>query len=188
MARFDYFSALSELSDIMENEVALAFDGNGYKSSDMVAAGRKKAARLCADTQKALWGDMIPPLERGDIAAVLNSIVRVINTAAELRAERTRVFARVFSPPLRASRGNNGGGRGEIYTAMAREIGGAVSLLGDLRHMKEPPPRVIYDLAPRLSEAEPTSHGDRAANLERKLGDELFLCYDRLVEAMYNNL
>ena len=188
MARFDYFHTLSELSDIMEGEVAMAFDRSGHKGSETVSAGKKKASKLYADTQKALWEDMIPPLERRDIASVVNSLLRIINTAYELQTERSRISAGIFSPPLRTSCDSNTRKKGEIYSEIAREIGRTVALLGNIRRMKEPPSRYIYDLSLNIFEKASSPHGDRAAYLERKLGDDLSICYDRLVEVIYNNL
>ncbi len=184
MAKYNYFEALEQLSDLAEQAVRLVCGPPIPDGAAKLSALRRASDRAICGLEDALFSDFLPPLERDSIAACAHALSRVMDRASEL-----------LCAPLRPTTEE-----GAVCIKLAARLTQSVALLRRISKPKENPDRQGFrELAAQgraahgatlrsIHDGALPSSALRHAMLLGRLRTELSHAFDRLVEVMLNNI
>ncbi|MBQ7384583.1 MAG: hypothetical protein IJV72_07330 [Clostridia bacterium] len=187
--KYNYFEALDSLSVRVYDAVSSACSERGIVSEKSLAQIRGGFNSALLELETSLFGEFIPPLKRDNIAAYAHALSRVTDTACEHIA-------------LKLSHGSIGKRLSEedICIELAKLIHDGTSMLKSLRK-----PDIMPDIKSfrEYSRKGLEAHTASLAQISRgalpksylqplisagKLRSELSVCFDVLLETMFNNI
>ena len=84
MSKYNYFQALTFLSEVAAKAIEIGCSDCPHPKSDTPSALRRSCDRTVCELEDALFSDFLPPMERETLAACAHCLSRVVNEATEL--------------------------------------------------------------------------------------------------------
>ena len=185
LSSLDYFKTIEEISEYALSSVRSVCDTQKTNIRDKTAPPdllSRSDERIC-ELEDKLFTDFLTPLERGDIAALVHALRRILSVSADIYITN------------KACQTSGTSKESAVCVCLAEQLNSDISLLKKIRKpQKNPSYRKFRMLLSEYTEQKcrnvlisQKAYSEHSA-LYQRLRGEITLAYDTLLEIMLNNI